>query len=184
MSSTPEKRYGMAVDMSACVGCSACVIACKSENQVPDGNSRRWVNQVVTGSFPNLSMDIWSDSCQHCDDAPCVQNCPTGASYVDMKTGTVQVEAEDCTGCKACMASCPYDARFVHPEGFVDKCTLCVHRLEKGDTTACAAICPTAAIIVGDLNDSESELVQILEKRDNHRQKESAGTEPKFFLLD
>ncbi len=177
-------RYGMAVDTRSCVGCSACVLACKSENDVPDGHARRWVNQIVSGTFPELKMSIWSDSCQHCDDAPCVSNCPTGSSHVDSASGTVQVDRSRCTGCKACMVSCPYNARFVHPDGFVDKCTLCLHRLEQGRSTACAEVCPASAIVVGDLNDPASRVSRMLRLRKWRQQKTAAGTNPKFFLVD
>jgi Fe-S-cluster-containing dehydrogenase component len=184
MAARPESRFAMAVDTRACVGCSACVIACKSENEVPDGHARRWVNQEVRGRFPDLKMKVWSDCCQHCEDAPCVTNCPTGASHYDLRTGTVQVTEDDCTGCKACMASCPYDARYVHPTGYIDKCTLCSHRLVEGRTTACAEICPTSAITVSDLDDPNSALSHLLRSRQSRQQKPAAGTRPKFFLLD
>lgn len=184
MRARSERRFGMAVDLVACVGCSACVLACKNENDVPDGHARRWVTQVVAGRFPDLSMSVWSDCCQHCDEPPCVDSCPTGASYVDVRTGTTQVAREKCTGCKACVASCPYDARYVRPEGYIDKCTLCVHRLEDGRTTACAEICPTSAIVVGDLDDPDSELSRLVRARRSVQQKTGAGTEPRFFLLE
>jgi Fe-S-cluster-containing dehydrogenase component len=173
----------MVVDTVACVGCSACVLACRNENDVPEGCSRRWVNQVVRGSFPELKMEVWSESCQQCSDAPCVANCPTGASYVDPATGTVQVKRELCTGCKACMASCPYNARYIHPDGFVDKCTLCNHRLKRGEQTACESVCPTSAIAVGDLNDSQSRAARLLRLRGSKQLRTAAGTRPKFSLL-
>ncbi len=182
MTSTATARWGMAVDMQSCVGCSACGIACKTENDVPLGMTRRWVNKVTKGLFPDLQMEVWSDCCQHCDNPPCVSCCPTGASYVHQATGTTQVDASRCTGCKACVASCPYDARFVRPEGYVDKCTLCAHGLGEGET-ACSAVCPTSAILVGDLDDADSELSRALRERKFRQQKLSAGTHPRFFLL-
>ncbi|MBT3339782.1 MAG: 4Fe-4S dicluster domain-containing protein [Planctomycetes bacterium] len=176
--------YGMAVDTRRCVGCSACVLACKTENNVPDGYARRWVTQITEGRFPDLTMKVWSDCCQHCTDAPCVQSCPTGASHHEDVFDTVQVDRDLCTGCKACIASCPYGARFVHPEGFVDKCTLCAHRLGAGETTACAGVCPTSAIVVGDLDDPNSDISQLLRARHHSVQKPEAGTQPRFFLVE
>ena len=176
-------NYGMVVDTVACVGCSACALACRSENEVPEGRSRRWVNQETRGRFPDLKMKIWSESCQHCENAPCVKNCPTGASFIDDFTGTVQVDRDLCTGCKACMAACPYDARYLHPTGSVDKCTLCHHRIAGGLETACETVCPTSAIVVGDLNDPGSEISQLLRKRKFEQRRTAAGTRPKFFLL-
>ena len=184
MPAKTKRRFGMSVDRVACVGCSACVIACQDENDVPVGFARRWVKEVVQGRFPNLTADIWSDCCQHCDDAPCVSSCPTGASFVHDATGTTQVDKDKCTGCKACVASCPYDARYVHPKGYIDKCTLCIHRLEAGQKTACEVVCPTTAIIVGDLDDPNSEISQTLDSRRSLQQKLDAGTGPRFYLLD
>jgi len=177
------RQFGMVVDTVACVGCSACVLACRNENEVPEGCSRRWVNQVVEGRFPDLKMEIWSESCHQCANAPCVSNCPTGASHVDDVTGTVQVDPAKCTGCKACMTSCPYNARYVHPDGYIDKCTLCRHRLIEGLATACESICPTSAIAVGDLNDPSSRASRMLQLRNSKQLHVAAGTRPKFSLL-
>ena len=179
-----ERRFGMAVDMVACVGCSACVIACRDENNVPDGCSRRWIEERVQGRFPDLTSEVYSESCQHCDYPPCVDCCPTGASYVDQATGTTQVDRAKCTGCKACLASCPYDARYVHPGGYVDKSTLCIHLLEQGKPTACEAICPTRAIVVGDLDDPSSRISQVVRSRHYRQKKTDAGTRPRLFLLE
>ena len=110
-------RYGMAIDTKRCVGCHACVISCFMENDVPEGYTRAWVTEIVTGEFPDLKAEIHSQRCNHCDDAPCIEVCPSGASYIDEATGTVQIDPDKCTGCKACIAACPYDARFIHPDG-------------------------------------------------------------------
>ncbi|MDZ7308564.1 MAG: 4Fe-4S binding protein, partial [candidate division KSB1 bacterium] len=105
-------RYAMVIDTKRCVGCADCVVACKTENNVPDGFCRDWIVQEVHGAFPNLQMEIRSERCNHCENAPCVRCCPTGASYI-AAGGIVLVNHDECTGCKACIASCPYDARFV-----------------------------------------------------------------------
>jgi Fe-S-cluster-containing dehydrogenase component len=177
-------RYGMAVDTRTCVGCAACVIACKTENNVPDGHSRDWIMTETTGTYPNLSMQIESQRCNHCENAPCVAVCPTGASYVG-PGGTILVNSDKCTGCKACIAACPYGARFIHPEtGSIDKCTFCVHRTENGiPTTACQEICPTSSIYFGDLNDSESEIAQVLNLRESYTLLPEAGTKPRHYFL-
>lgn len=184
MASRSDKRFGMVVDARVCVGCSACVIACKGENDVPDGRARRWVVEMVEGRFPHLKMTVFSDCCQHCDDPPCVTTCPTGASYVESAMGTTQVDHELCTGCKACVASCPYDARYIHPVGTIDKCTLCVHRLARGESTACEEICPTGAIVVGDLNSPRSEINEMVRTRHTDQQRTGAGTRPRFYLAN
>ena len=120
-----NKRYAMVIDTRTCVGCSACVIGCKTENAVADGFARDWIVTHTSGTFPDLKMDIRSERCHHCEDAPCVTSCPTGASHYG-PGGSVQVNADKCTGCKACIASCPYDARYFNAEKqSVDKCDFC-----------------------------------------------------------
>jgi len=176
--------YGMVVDTRTCVACAACVIACKTENNVAEGFSRDWIFTATSGSFPNLEMEIRSERCNHCEDAPCVSVCPTGASHYG-PGGTVQVTESKCTGCKACIAACPYDARFIDPRsGVIDKCTFCVHRVENGTpTTACQEVCPTKSIYFGDLNDPESEVSRLVRTRQAYALLPDAGTRPKHFFL-
>jgi Fe-S-cluster-containing dehydrogenase component len=179
-----EKRYAMAIDTLTCVGCTACVSACKTENDVAPGFSRDWITTEVTGTFPNLDMTIHSARCNHCEDAPCVSVCPTGASYIG-PGGIVLVDADKCTGCKACIAACPYDARFVDPRtGTIDKCTFCVHRIENGiPTTACQDVCPTRSIFFGDINDPTSEISRVLDEREHYTLLPEAGTKPRHYYL-
>ena len=177
------KRYAMAVDTVRCVGCSACTIACKTENAVPEGGFRCWVETEVSGRFPNLSMTIRSERCNQCSDSPCVANCPTGASYVGAG-GIVLVDRDLCTGCKACIAACPYGARYVDPRGFVDKCTFCLHRVRRGLEPACVANCPTRALTFGDLSDPDSPLAALLASRKYEVLKRESGTRPNLFFLE
>ena len=180
------RRMGMAIDTRTCVGCTACVVACKTENDVAEGFARDWITSELVGRFPSLEMEIRSERCNHCEDAPCVAACPTGASYYG-PGGTIQVDADKCTGCKACIAACPYGARFVDPRtDTVDKCTFCVHRSDDpgGWTTACQTACPTESIYFGDLNDPRSEVSRVLATRKSHALLPEAGTRPKVFYLD
>ena len=179
-----EKRYGMVLDTRTCVGCSACVIGCKTENDVAEKHTRDWVFTETTGKFPNLQMTVRSERCNHCDDAPCVSVCPTGASHYGPGS-TVQVNPKRCSGCKVCIAACPYDARYIDPnKGAVDKCTFCMHRIENGvATTSCQEICPTGSIVFGDLNDPNSEVSRLLETREHYTLAPDAGTRPKHFYL-
>lgn len=176
--------YGMAVDTRTCVGCAACVIACKTENDVAEGFTRDWIFTTTSGAFPNLSVEVRSERCNHCEDAPCVAVCPTGASYYG-PGGTVQVNADKCSGCKACIAACPYGARFIDPRtGAIDKCTFCMHRIEAGiPTTSCQEICPTESILFGDLDDPNSEISRALANREWYTLLPDAGTKPKHFYL-
>lgn len=177
-------RPAMAVDTRTCVGCAACVVGCQTENDVAEGHVRDWIVTETRGSFPDLAMTIRSERCNHCDRAPCVRACPTGSSHY-AEDGTVQVTRDKCSGCKACMTACPYDARFVDPRhGTVDKCSFCAHRRAAGlATTSCQEICPTSSIVFGDLADPDSELSRLLRTRDWHVLKPGAGTRPRQYYL-
>jgi Fe-S-cluster-containing dehydrogenase component len=159
-----KKRYTMTIDMRRCVGCNACVLACKAENDLPGSGFRNWIVTETRGTFPNLSQEIRSERCIQCDHPACVANCPTGASYVG-EGGVVMIARDKCTGCKACIASCSVGARYVHPEGFVDKCNMCMHRVQRGQLPACVEICPTRAITFGDASDPDSDVSRLLRAR-------------------
>jgi len=176
-------RFGMVIDTVRCVGCMDCVVACKTENQVPEGFNRDWIATDVTGKFPTLHMEIRSERCNHCDDPPCVSCCPTGASHVHPVGAVVLVEADKCIGCKGCVASCPYGARFIHPDGYADKCTFCIHRVEQGLLPACVAVCPTHCMHFGDLDDPNSEVSTLLGARRHHVLMPDAGTKPRIHYL-
>ena len=175
-------RYAMAIDTKKCVGCSDCVVACQIENNVPIGYCRDWIVEVTTGTYPNLSMEMRSERCNHCSNAPCVRCCPTTASHIT-ENGIVLVDEKNCIGCKACIAACPYDARFVHPEGHIDKCTFCNHRVEKGQDPACVAVCPTKCMYFGDTDDPNSEISKLIKTRKWKTLIPEAGTEPNIYYL-
>lgn len=175
-------RYVMTIDQKLCVTCNACVIACKNENEVPNGAARCWTAQVQRGKYPNLSLETRSERCNHCTHAPCVTACPTRAShYAD--GGIVLVEKGKCVGCKACILACPYEVRYMHPEGHVEKCTFCIHRARKGKTTACAQVCPTGAISFGDLEDKQSDVYKLLQTRNYKVLKPAEDTQPMVYFL-
>jgi tetrathionate reductase subunit B len=177
-------RYGMLIDLSACVGCAACAVACKMENQVPAGASRLVIRERELGTFPDLAVEFRPEQCMHCENPSCVSVCPTGASYQTAE-GMVMVDANKCIACGACVAACPYNARFIHPAGYADKCTFCSHRVVKGQEPACVATCPTAARIFGDLDDPKSAIAQTLQKAgQGHVLRPELGTKPKVVYLN
>ncbi len=177
-------RYGMVIDTRLCVGCMDCVAACKTENQVPEGLTRDWIATDATGRFPTVHLEIRSERCNHCDNPPCVACCPTGASHVDEFGQIVLVTPDMCIGCKACLASCPYDARFVHPDGYADKCTFCIHRVKDGLDPACVSVCPTRCMTFGDFDDSNGAASRLIDSRRHHAVNPAAGTGPRIFYLD
>jgi Fe-S-cluster-containing dehydrogenase component len=176
-------RFGMVIDTRKCVGCMDCVVACKTENGVPDGYCRDWITTELHGEFPHLALEIRSERCNHCDRPPCVACCPTGASHVEAFGKVVLVDANRCIGCKACIASCPYDARFVHPDGYADKCTFCYHRTKDGKDPACVSVCPARAMVFGDLDDPKSRVSELLRMRKARTLRPEAGTGPRVFYL-
>ncbi|MCZ7585439.1 MAG: 4Fe-4S dicluster domain-containing protein [Deltaproteobacteria bacterium] len=174
-------RYAMTMDTKRCVGCSACVLACKAENGLPLDGYRDWIVEETRGKFPNLTMEIRSERCNHCEHPACVAACPTGASHV-AEGGTVLVEKSKCTGCKACIAACPYNARYVHPKGYVDKCTFCLHRVKRGQQPACVEICPTKALTFGDMNDPDGDVARLLRSRQSKVSKPETGLKPRLYF--
>lgn len=176
-------RYGMAIDTRRCLNCEACVVACKAENEVPTGQSRNWVREEETGTYPAVGVRIVPGQCMQCDDPPCVRLCPTGASFIS-REGVVLVNADDCIGCRYCATACPYDARYFHEEsGTVDKCTFCLHRVAQGLQPACVLTCPARARTFGDLDDPTSEVARIVAARNGQPERPEAGTRPKIFYL-
>ncbi len=175
-------RWGMLVDTTKCAtGCDACVSACHQENgiveEVEDPRQRsQWLRKIDlveqgTGRQHSLPM-----MCQHCAEPPCVDVCPTGASF-KRADGIVLVDRHTCIGCRYCMMACPYKARsFVHeplttqnPEvprgvGCVEGCTFCVQRIDRGKNPACVDACPEAALVFGDLNDENSAIAKKLKE--------------------
>jgi molybdopterin-containing oxidoreductase family iron-sulfur binding subunit len=167
-------RWGMLIDTAQCKeGCNDCVTACNKENGLPSvasATSVQWIRKIElkessTGRQVSLPM-----MCQHCEHPPCVDVCPTGASF-KREDGIVLVDRHRCIGCRYCMMACPYKARsFVHEpvtdqnpdvprgKGCVESCTLCVHRIDAGLQPACADSCTNKAILFGDLNDPNSEI--------------------------
>ena len=159
------KKLGIVYDSNKCVGCQACALACKAQNNVPDGVSRLQVHVEIKGKFPKPRMDFHRQSCVMCEDAPCVSVCPTKASYTN-EQGVNLINQNKCIGCKYCIVACPYQARFANPvTGAADKCTFCWETLtSKGQKPACVTSCPTGALSFGDVNDPNSEFSAVVAK--------------------
>ncbi len=178
-----QKQFAMVVDLRKCVGCNACSVACKSENDVPLGVWRTWVKQVERGKFPYTQRHMLPRLCNHCEYPACVEACPTKSAY-RRDDGIVLVREERCIGCKLCMAACPYDARFFHPiKKIVSKCTFCAHRVDKGVVPSCVNTCQGKARIFGDLNDPSSEVAKLVARESVQTLKPELGTGPRVFYI-
>lgn len=155
-------HYAMLIRQHKCIGCNKCTEACASANKVPAYGYRNLVlkkdGSAGTAAGGGEFLPIL---CNQCNRPPCVKVCPTKATYKDKKNGIVMMDTKLCIGCKACMASCPYSARYFKKESMaVDKCDFCFQaRLAQGNTLpACVEVCPTGVFVFGDLNDQESEV--------------------------
>ena len=170
-------RWGLLIDVNRCSeGCNECVLACNRENGLEGGTrptDSQWIRKVELKDLRSGRKLSTPVMCQHCAEPPCVDVCPTGASF-KREDGIVLVDRHTCIGCRYCMMACPYKARsFVHEpttgqkpdvprgKGCVESCTLCVHKVDRGGTPSCVEACAAAghgAILFGDLNDPQSEI--------------------------
>ena len=176
-------RFGFALDQRSCIGCHACTVACKQEHDIDLGVFRTWVKYIEEGTFPDTRRYFSVLRCNHCDDAPCVSICPTQALF-RREDGIVDFDSDRCIGCKACMNACPYDALYIDPNSeTAAKCNFCAHRVDQGLKPSCEIVCPTQAIISGDLDDPESEISRLVDTVPTHVRAPEQGTKPKVFYL-
>lgn len=202
----PSDHYwGMGIDISKCIGCGRCVAACKTENKVPRDPFffRTWVERYrvledgetlvdspngAINSFENEPLEksilrsfFVPKLCNHCDNPPCVQVCPVGATFKS-PDGVVLVDSDYCIGCRYCIQACPYGARYLHPETrTADKCTFCYHRITRGLMPACVEACPTQARVFGEIRIKASPLQRFIRMNKVGILKPSLNTAPKVY---
>jgi tetrathionate reductase subunit B len=173
----------MVIDLRRCVGCHTCAVACKVENDVAPGVWRSWVRITEKGTYPNVSRFFLPSLCNNCERPVCVSVCPVGASY-KREDGIVMVDPHTCIGCRYCMASCPYNARYVNPlKKIVQKCFFCHHRVDAGLQPACVETCPAGARIFGNMNDPESEVAKVIAKNPTAVLKQWMATYPSVYYI-
>jgi Fe-S-cluster-containing dehydrogenase component/formate-dependent nitrite reductase membrane component NrfD len=178
---TDRVQWAKVIDHTRCIGCHACTTACKSENVVPIGVTRTYVKHVDVGVFPQTRRAHQVTRCNQCAHAPCVVACPTTAMF-KRADGIVDFDKSICIGCKACMAACPYDAIFINPEDHsAEKCNFCAHRIDVGLEPACVVVCPTQAILIGDMNNQSSYVAQIVNREAVNVRRPEKETLPKLF---
>lgn len=221
-------NWGMVIDLNKCTGCADCVAACKMENNVAivgseesaRGRTMLWMDILTTyeGEFPDIKVRHMPRPCFHCENPPCTKVCPVRATYLN-EEGIVTQIFPHCIGCRYCQVACPYTVKTfnwnkpewpeemlsacnpdvsVRPNGVVEKCTFCIHRLQKakeqaaaeerelqeGDyVPACVESCPTKAIAFGDFEDPKSEVSKLKRSPRAFKMLEDLGTEPKVIYL-
>jgi Fe-S-cluster-containing dehydrogenase component len=174
-------HYGFIIDQDSCIGCHACTVACKTEHQVPLGVNRTWVKYIEKGAWPDTSRFFSVMRCNHCTDAPCVEICPTTALF-KRDDGIVDFDTDRCIGCKSCMQACPYDALYIDPgDHTAQKCNYCVHRVEVSLEPACVVVCPTEAIVAGDLDDPTTKIARWVANEELYQRAPEQGTKPNLW---
>jgi molybdopterin-containing oxidoreductase family iron-sulfur binding subunit len=194
----------MVVDLKRCVGCNACVIACKSEHNTPAGIFQTTVLEKELGKFPYTNRVFVPVLCNHCDSPVCAEVCPTGATH-RRADGIVMIDYEKCIGCCACIEHCPYhvrelvgDNRTLYPDGetiyekpvhqrilskVATKCDFCYHRVERKKQPACCEVCPTAARVFGDLADPSSAPSRLTREYSSWQMLPDRGTQPCVYYI-
>ena len=197
------KKLGLVIDLDTCVGCQACVTACKGWNDRDGGQVGGLSDQDAYGARPSGTflnrvhsyqvqvaqaapqVVTFPRSCLHCEDAPCVTVCPTGASYKRAEDGIVLVNEDACIGCGLCAWACPYGAREMDADqGVMKKCTLCVDRIyndslpEEDREPACVRTCPTGARHFGDFADPDSAVSRLSAERGGYALMPDLKTKP------
>ena len=179
-----KPHYGMIFDQNKCVGCTDCEIACRKVNLVPKGQMRLFI-QDKTDPLNLKEKRYVRVSCQQCEDAPCVNVCPTKACHKDEKTGITTMNTDDCIACKYCIVAWPYDVRFInHETRAAESCNFCLDtNLKDGHEPACIEACRYEAIVFGDLNDANSHISQLLRVKDSLRMHPECGTKPSLRYI-
>jgi Fe-S-cluster-containing dehydrogenase component len=200
-----KHRWVYLIDTYKCIGCGVCVRACRAENDVPEGMYRTWIERYNIpiegdahvdspdggehGFHPLISGMKVSKSffvpkiCNHCDATPCTQVCPVGASYTT-RDGVVLVDRERCIGCGYCVQACPYGSRYINPKSHTaDKCTWCYHRISKRLLPACVEVCPRSARILGNRENPDDPIHEILATKRIAVLQPQLLTKPKCYYL-
>jgi anaerobic dimethyl sulfoxide reductase subunit B (iron-sulfur subunit) len=170
------RQYGFYIHTDRCVQCHACEMACKSHNGVEPGVRWRRVIDAWGGRFPDVTNRSISFSCMHCGKPACLDACPEHAISKRAEDGIVVVDPRKCIGCRSCAAACPFHVPQYGRTGIMQKCDLCLGRIQQGKLPSCVATCPGEALKFGAMD----ELAEVSSAKSGRRL--SAPTDPAFFI--
>lgn len=171
-----SKQYGFYVNSDRCVQCHACEVACKAWNNVGFGIQWRKVADFWDGNFPEVANQTISFSCMHCEKPSCVEVCPSGALSKRAQDGIVTVDQDKCIACRSCEKACPFDVPQYGPSGTMQKCNMCLERIEQHQQPLCVATCPGEALKLGTMED----LMEIAQAKSGIRL--PSPTVPSFWI--
>ena len=202
-------QWTMVINVDRCVGCGACVTACKRENNTPPKVNYTTVEVREIGSYPNVKVAYVPKPCMQCDNPPCLPVCPVEAT-TKRADGIVAIDYQKCIGCQQCVKACPYGMRIYDgganynqplttyeqrtsyeynkawsrtgeqtPVNKVRKCHYCLHRIENGQQPACVESCPGKARVFGNVNDFTSEVSRLPQSDTLQCLKKQLGTQPR-----
>lgn len=179
------QKYAFLIDLRRCVGCTSCQVSCKMENAVPLGYFRSRVDITDLGDYPKAKRLFFPKMCNHCDEPPCITDCPADGAIHKRSDGLVVVDRSKCIACGNCVENCPYGACFLHPHvEAADKCDGCLHLLEAGiETPTCARNCAGMALCFGDINDASSKIAQLLADHKTATWAPEYGTKPNLYFI-
>lgn len=203
-------KLSMLIDLTRCIGCDACTLACKQENGTPADVFFARVLNAEVGQYPKTKRVYIPVLCNHCDDAPCLKGCPNKAIF-KRPDGIVLIDQERCKGAGACVSACPYGNVYLNTEDTwylnedeayekdyvkpritpakARKCTYCAHRVDEGLEPACVVACPTTARIFGDIDDPDSVISKYVVEQEEQTGRKAfhlvpqAGTKPTGMYL-
>jgi Fe-S-cluster-containing dehydrogenase component len=181
-----SKHLGLLIDQERCIGCEACSIACRIENDTP----LFWITvetqggiykDTPSGIYPNVSLNFLPKLCNHCVNPPCIDSCPVNA-ISKRDNGIVVLNQDQCTGCQACLNACPYGIIvFNNDKGVAEKCNFCSHRIDQNLEPFCIICCEGQAMVFGDLNDPNSKITKMVRERTTFQLKPEKETQPSVY---
>lgn len=178
-----KTNYSIVIDTRKCIGCNACTVACKYENEVPANCYRSWVFQKDKGRYPEVLRAKIPHYCNQCRNAPCLEACPVQATNRDTG-GIITIDHGVCIGCGACVEACPYSMRYLNQKlQKAEKCNMCFNRVTAGLLPACVSNCVGHALNFGDLSDPSSAVSQLLKKHKYAVLVPENGTTPNVFYI-